>query len=243
MQLADQTRDTDQKMSPAIYAALVDSLFQNPGPMFAGALCAAIAAIMTALKTGEPSLWPCVALLVFDRRCPRLRHGRYKTRTVRCRPRTRPRAGKPAISSARCSMPPPLGLVRRRAARQRRRRCAHDLHIGHTLLHGGRRRPHLWASVDLPCADVCWHADRCAWRWRCTAVPITSGWRSSTCCFSWRSGSISTSLQRDFRPGAGRARTRSRARQPVRHRAEQHAAWPVHVRRRRAACSDEPPFQ
>ena len=41
MQLATQTKDPDQKMSPTIYAALIDSLFQDPGPMFAGALCAA----------------------------------------------------------------------------------------------------------------------------------------------------------------------------------------------------------
>jgi diguanylate cyclase (GGDEF)-like protein len=64
MQLAGQNKDPDQKMSPSIYAALVDSLFQDPGPMFAGALCAAVAATMTAIKTGDAWLWPCVALLV-----------------------------------------------------------------------------------------------------------------------------------------------------------------------------------
>ena len=32
--------------------------------MFAGALCAAVAALMTALKTGNVWLWPCVVLLV-----------------------------------------------------------------------------------------------------------------------------------------------------------------------------------
>ncbi|OJU28447.1 MAG: diguanylate cyclase [Nitrobacter sp. 62-13] len=63
MQLADHHRDTDT-MSPAIYAALVGSLFQNPAPMFAGAVCAAIAATMTALKTGNHLLWPCAASLV-----------------------------------------------------------------------------------------------------------------------------------------------------------------------------------
>jgi diguanylate cyclase (GGDEF)-like protein len=51
-------------MSPSIYAALIDSLFTDPGPMFAGALCAAVAAVMTAAKTGNVWLWPCVALLV-----------------------------------------------------------------------------------------------------------------------------------------------------------------------------------
>ncbi|HEV7878965.1 putative bifunctional diguanylate cyclase/phosphodiesterase [Bradyrhizobium sp.] len=64
MQLTGQNSDSDQKMSPSIYAALVYSLFQNPAPMFAGALCAAVAAIMTAVKTDDAWLWPCVALLV-----------------------------------------------------------------------------------------------------------------------------------------------------------------------------------
>jgi diguanylate cyclase (GGDEF)-like protein len=64
MQLASQTGDSDEKMPPSIYAALIDSLFQDPGPLFAGALCAAAGAIMTAVKTGNPWLWPCVALLV-----------------------------------------------------------------------------------------------------------------------------------------------------------------------------------
>ena len=64
MQLAHQSGEPDSKMSPSIYAALIDSLFTDPGPMFAGALCAAVAALMTVLKTGNPWLWPCVALLV-----------------------------------------------------------------------------------------------------------------------------------------------------------------------------------
>jgi diguanylate cyclase (GGDEF)-like protein len=64
MQLTGQTTDPDLKMSPSIHAALIDSLFQDPGPLFAGALCAAIAAVMTAMKTENVWLWPCVALLV-----------------------------------------------------------------------------------------------------------------------------------------------------------------------------------
>ena len=51
-------------MSPTIYAALVDSLFQNPAPMFAGAVTAAIAAVLTAVKTGDQFLWPCALLLI-----------------------------------------------------------------------------------------------------------------------------------------------------------------------------------
>jgi diguanylate cyclase (GGDEF)-like protein len=64
MQFGSRTTDPDQKMSPSIYAGLIDSLFLDPGPMFAGTLCAAVAAVMTAVKTGNPWLWPCVGLLV-----------------------------------------------------------------------------------------------------------------------------------------------------------------------------------
>jgi diguanylate cyclase (GGDEF)-like protein len=64
MQLASQSREIDQKVSPSIYAALIDSLFRNPAPLYAGAILVAIAAAMTAAKTGEVLLWPCVALLI-----------------------------------------------------------------------------------------------------------------------------------------------------------------------------------
>jgi diguanylate cyclase (GGDEF)-like protein len=64
MQLASQGKDTDQRMSPSIHAALIDSLFQTASTMLAGSLCNAFAALMTALKTGNVWLWPCVLLLV-----------------------------------------------------------------------------------------------------------------------------------------------------------------------------------
>ena len=64
MQVANETGEVGPKMSPSIQAALIESLFTNPAPLFAGALCAAIAALMTAMKTGNVWLWPCVAFLV-----------------------------------------------------------------------------------------------------------------------------------------------------------------------------------
>jgi diguanylate cyclase (GGDEF)-like protein len=79
MQLADHHRDTDT-MSPAIYAALVGSLFQNPAPMLAGAVCAAIAAVMTALKTGNHLLWPCAVLLVLIGMLRTFDMAKYKNR-------------------------------------------------------------------------------------------------------------------------------------------------------------------
>src|SRR5260370_378263 len=80
MQLAGQTKDPDQKMSPSIYAALVDSLFQNPAPMFVGALFAAVAAVMTALKSGDHLLWPCAALLIVTGAVRALDMHEYKKR-------------------------------------------------------------------------------------------------------------------------------------------------------------------
>jgi diguanylate cyclase (GGDEF)-like protein len=80
MQLADRNRDLDLKMSPSIYAALIDSLFQNPAPMFAGAVFAAIAAVMTAVKTGDNLLWPCAALLIVTGAVRAYDMHRYKSR-------------------------------------------------------------------------------------------------------------------------------------------------------------------
>jgi diguanylate cyclase (GGDEF)-like protein len=64
MQLASPGKETDQKLSLTIHAALIDSLFQTASTMLAGSLCNAFAAMMTALKTGNVWLWPCVAFLV-----------------------------------------------------------------------------------------------------------------------------------------------------------------------------------
>src|SRR6201994_832872 len=80
MQLAGQNNHPDQKISPSIYAALVDSLFQNPGPMFAGAVFAAIAAVMTALKSGDDWLWPCAGLLIVTGAFRAFDMHRYKKR-------------------------------------------------------------------------------------------------------------------------------------------------------------------
>ena len=64
MQLTGRAQEPDQKMSPTIYAALVDSLFEAPTPLLTGLLFAVIAATMTALKTGEHAVWACVGLLI-----------------------------------------------------------------------------------------------------------------------------------------------------------------------------------
>jgi diguanylate cyclase (GGDEF)-like protein len=64
MQLINQDDDTDQRLSASIYAALIDSLFQMPTPVFAGSILVAFAASLTAWKTGMTALWFCVLLLI-----------------------------------------------------------------------------------------------------------------------------------------------------------------------------------
>lgn len=65
MQLVDQKKRTGQEqLEPMLYAALVDSMCQNFWPMFIGSACAAAAALMTALKTGNVLLWPMAVLIV-----------------------------------------------------------------------------------------------------------------------------------------------------------------------------------
>jgi diguanylate cyclase (GGDEF)-like protein len=64
MQLVDQKKRTQEELEPVLYAALIDSMCQNFWPMFMGSLCNAIAAVMTAAKTGNVLLWPVAVLIV-----------------------------------------------------------------------------------------------------------------------------------------------------------------------------------
>jgi diguanylate cyclase (GGDEF)-like protein len=65
MQLVDQkSRSSREELEPILYAALIDSMCQNFWPMFFGGICAAIAAVMTAVKTGNELLWPIAFLIV-----------------------------------------------------------------------------------------------------------------------------------------------------------------------------------
>jgi diguanylate cyclase (GGDEF)-like protein len=64
MQLANQREVPDQEISPTISAALIDSLFEAPGTVLTGIVFSAVAAAMTALKTGQTLIWVFVPLLI-----------------------------------------------------------------------------------------------------------------------------------------------------------------------------------
>ena len=68
-------------------------------------------------------------------------------------------------------------------------------------------------------------------------------WRSLSAVFFVGSEAHFDQPAQNFRAGADGARARGGAGRPVRYRAEQHAARPVHVRRRRPACGHEPSLQ
>ncbi len=82
MQLVDhKSRATREELEPILYAALVDSMCQNFWPMFLGGVCAAIAAVMTALKTGNELLWPIAFLIVGIGTVRALQMRKYERRT------------------------------------------------------------------------------------------------------------------------------------------------------------------
>ena len=66
------------KLPPSIYAALVDSLFSNPAPMLFGGLSSAIAAVLTAYKTGETMLWPVALVMALVSVVRALQMARYQ---------------------------------------------------------------------------------------------------------------------------------------------------------------------
>jgi diguanylate cyclase (GGDEF)-like protein len=64
MQLAEQVEDADPNIAPPLHAALIDSLFEASGPLFAGIVFVVIGAALAALKSGQYLIWACVPLLV-----------------------------------------------------------------------------------------------------------------------------------------------------------------------------------
>ena len=81
MQLIKPRPIDREELPPRIYAALVDTMCQNFWPMFVGTVCATAAALMTALKTGNPWIWPCAALIVVIGTARAFQMRKYERRT------------------------------------------------------------------------------------------------------------------------------------------------------------------
>jgi diguanylate cyclase (GGDEF)-like protein len=83
MQLFDRGKRREaEAFSPAIYAALVDSLFMNPAPMVFGAFGPAIAGAVIASITGDVPSWLCVVLFVVVGMARAYQMHRYKQRNA-----------------------------------------------------------------------------------------------------------------------------------------------------------------
>lgn len=82
MQLIKPRPIDKEELSPSIYAALVDSMCQNSWPMLFGAICAAAAALMTALKTGYAPIWPCALLIITIGIARAIQMRKYEKRTT-----------------------------------------------------------------------------------------------------------------------------------------------------------------
>src|SRR5262249_6127465 len=82
MQLVDQKkRNSQEELEPVLYAALIDSMCQNFWPMMLGSLCTAIAAVLTAVKTGNVLLWPMALAIVGIGTLRALQMRKYERRT------------------------------------------------------------------------------------------------------------------------------------------------------------------
>ncbi|MBO0123948.1 hypothetical protein J0S80_10630, partial [Streptococcus pneumoniae] len=55
---------------------------QNSWPMLFGAICAAAAALMTALKTGYAPIWPCAVLIITIGIARAIQMRKYEKRTT-----------------------------------------------------------------------------------------------------------------------------------------------------------------
>lgn len=65
MQFASQTGEPDRgQAAPKVSTALIDSLFEAPGPLLAGIVFVAIGAAITALRTGQLLSWATLGLII-----------------------------------------------------------------------------------------------------------------------------------------------------------------------------------
>ncbi len=119
-----------------------------------------------------------------DRRAPHFRHGEIQEPPFGSDRRRGNALGGPLSDRSGALRDCPWRMVRHRAFDDRRCRRAHDLHLGHHGICGGRRRPRLRTPMDFPSADS---ADLRTDGWgdgADKAVLTTLGWRFSPCCIS-----------------------------------------------------------
>ena len=217
------------KVSPAIYAALVDLLFQNSASMFLGTLCAGVAALMTAVKTGDPWLWPCAAFIVLAGIVRSVQMRKYDSRKASIGEAEariwEVRYSIGSFSARRIAR----RLVFCHAARQQRSDRASSVHGVDDRLHGGGRRTQLRPALDRAAA----HRARLRTdgaRPDAAGKPLLHRPRHPARAVLCGLAQDQHQPARHLRQPSDLPRARIQHRPPVRHRAQQHAARLVHVR-------------
>ncbi len=166
MQLATQTKDPDQKMSPAIYAALIDSLSRTRADVRRRALRGGRRG-HDGVKTGNALAVAMRCLLVIDPApsAPSTCAGTRSADRELTAGGGRTLGDRYQIGAMLYAVA--LGLWCMVALLGSNDAVAHMICMSvTTVLHGGGRRPDLRTAVDLPGADRCWPAGRWRWRWR-----------------------------------------------------------------------------
>ncbi len=243
MQLVDQKkRSSPEELEPILYAALIDSMCQNFWPIFFGSVCAAVAAVMTALKTGNVLLWPCAVLIIGIGTIRAFQMRKYEQRTAPLTLRAGQILGAALYGRRALLCRRARRLVLHHHLRQRRPRRASGLCRRDDRLHRGRRRAQLRPSKDHPEPHPAGMRTDVARAGDARRILLSRPCRAAGAVLH-RAEGHQPQPARDLRQGADLELSRGRSRRPVRHRAQQHAARAVHVPRRRPARGDEPPLQ
>ena len=151
MQLVDQKkRSSREELEPCSTRRWSIPCARTSGRCSSGSVCAAVAAVLTALKTGNVLLWPCAALIIGIGTVRAFQMRKYERRTEVL---TFEQAE--ALGAALCDRRHGLRrrarrLVLRHDFRQRRRGRAHDLRRRRRRLHRRRRGPQLRPSQADP---------------------------------------------------------------------------------------------
>ena len=249
MQLVEpEAARPDQKSwQPSLYAALIDSLFQNSWP---DARRLALRGHCRRDDGAEDRQRPALAVRRAPDRRHRRRRARSQMRNIRAAhfdadARRRPSIGKPRYAIGAMVYAGALGVWCIVTMLGSDDAVAHMIcvavTIGYTAGGAARNYGRPWI---IQCPYRCSRADRLSrGAGAARRILLCRAGACCSCCSSSALKQINLSLHAIFVQGADVELPRSGARQPVRHRAEQHAARPVHVPRRRASCGDEPSLQ
>ena len=234
MSIATETHVKPKTELPRdVYLSLVDSLFGNFAAMLAGGICVAVAATLTAWKTQDPLLWACAADVLaigIARAIQMRRYEQDKPKTIAAAKRWEFQYA----VGARRVLRHARDLVPGRHRVQRRPDRPSAVRDRHRRQRGRRREPRLRPALHRA-LDAARRLRAARARPAAAEQSLLRGDRHPDLAVLPRAAPHHRRPARDQSQGGGRVARGLLAREPLRHRAQQHAARPVHVRRQAAA--------